>query len=169
MHSRRFIYAAIFLICAGLLGFGLYLEFVSGLEPCPLCMVQRVFFVLIGACALVAAMHGPQKWGIRIYSSFMLLCATLGALVAGRQVWLQHLPPEQVPECGPGLAFMLEVYPLTEALLKVLEGSGDCAEVVWRFLGRSIPEWSLLMFLVIAATGVTQIALSGRVKKTATA
>ncbi len=135
-----------FLGCAGLMGFGFYLQYVKGLDPCVLCMVQRLFFVLTGTVALLAFLHNPARVGVRVYAFFTGLFALLGAGIAGRQIWLQHLPPDKVPECGPDLFFMLEVYPLTEALMTALKGTGDCAKVAWRFIGLSIPEWAILIF-----------------------
>lgn len=140
----------IFLACAALMGFGFYLEYVKGLEPCVLCMIQRLFFVLTGAFAFLAFLHNPQGIGVRIYAVFTALFSILGACIAGRQIWLQHLPADKVPECGPDLFFMLEVYPLTEALMTALKGTGDCAKVAWTFLGLSIPEWAIILFTGMA-------------------
>lgn len=139
------------------MGFGFYLQYVRGLEPCVLCMIQRLFFVLTGLAALVAFLHGPRRMGVRIYAIFTALFSGLGAAVAGRQIWLQHLPPDKVPECGPDLFFMLEAYPLTEALMTALKGTGDCAKVVWTFLGLSIPEWAIVVFIGIVITSVFMI------------
>lgn len=169
MLPNRLIYSLVLVTCIVLLAFGLYLQYVQELEPCPLCMVQRVFFALLGLTALVAALHNPGKLGVRIYSMLLVLFAGCGGAVASRQVWLQHLPPDQVPECAPGLAYMLEVYPLAETITTVLQGTGDCAEVLWRFLGFSIPEWALLVFTIIVAIGVIQIWKSATIKKSVTA
>jgi disulfide bond formation protein DsbB len=95
---------------------------------------------------LVATLHNPVGWGIRVYGALVTLLAGAGAAIAGRHVWLQSLPPDQVPECGPGLDYILEVFPLSEAVQMVLRGSGECAEVLWRFLGLSIPGWTLVAF-----------------------
>lgn len=160
LHGGRYIYFIVFLLCGGLLSFGVYLQFNNGLEPCPLCIVQRIFFAAIGVVALIAALHGPKRTGHVIYGVALCLLAVGGAIVAGRQVWLQHLPPEQVPECGPGLDYLLEVYPPSDVLSKIFEASGDCAEVAWRFLGLSIPEWALAMFLFIIAASVWRIYAS---------
>ncbi len=149
MITSRQIFLLIFLVCAVLLGFGFYLQYVEGLDPCILCMIQRVFFILVGVTALMGFLHNPAAAGIRIYASFTALFAACGAGIAGRQIWLQHLPPEKVPECGGDLFFLLEVYPLGEAILNALKGTGDCAEVVWTFLGFSIPEWAFVLFLGI--------------------
>lgn len=154
MFKPRLISLYIALLCFGLLGFGFYLEYVEGLEPCPLCLVQRVFFAFAGFTALLAAAHGPGRIGIRIYSLLTGVSALAGGAVAARQVWLQHLPPEQVPECGPGLEYMLEVYPLGDAIAKLLQGTGDCAEVDWTFLGLSIAGWALVFFALILLLSV---------------
>ncbi len=149
MITPRQIFLFIFLTCAGLMGFGFYLQYVQGLEPCVLCMVQRLFFVLLGTTALFAFLHNPGRTGTRFYAILISLFSACGAAIAGRQIWLQHLPADQVPECGPDLFFMLEVYPLTEALMTALKGTGDCAKIVWTFLGFSIPEWAIVIFIGI--------------------
>lgn len=136
-------------VCAALLGFGLYLQYVEGLEPCPLCVFQRVAFIALAVVFLIAALHGPGKTGAVVYAVFGALCAAAGAGIAGRHVWLQNLPADQVPACGPGLSYMLERYPVTRLLEKVLSGSGECAESAWRFLGLTIPGWSLLWFVLL--------------------
>ena len=123
-----------------------YFQYYLQLEPCPLCIMQRVVVMSIAAVLLLAALHNPGGRGIRVYGVLVMLVAAIGAAIAGRHVWLQHLPPDQVPECGPGLDYILEVFPLSEALQMVLHGSGECAEVLWRFLGLSIPGWTLVAF-----------------------
>jgi protein dithiol:quinone oxidoreductase len=138
------------LICAALFAFALYLQYVEHQEPCPLCMLQRVAFIGIMVVFVCAALHGPRKRGAVVYSATAVVIAGLGAVAAGRQVWLQHLPPDRVPACGPGLEYMLERFPLGQALQKVFAGSGECAEVGWRFLGLSIAEWSLLWLIVLS-------------------
>lgn len=148
MHPRT-VFLAIFIVCAGLMGFGFYLQYVKGLEPCVLCMVQRLFFTLVGFTALCAFIQNPHNLGTRIYSGFLALFSLLGAGIAGRQVWLQHLPADKVPACGPDLFFMLEVYPLGEAIMTALKGTGDCAKVAWTFLSLSIPEWAIMVFVAI--------------------
>ena len=116
--------------------------------------MQRAFFYAVGGVFLVAALHDPARAGQVIYSMLGLLFALGGLGVAARHVWLQHLPPDQVPACGPDLAFMLENFPLGRTLQKLFEGSGQCAEVKWRFLGLSIPEWSLLCFGALAVYAI---------------
>jgi disulfide bond formation protein DsbB len=123
-----------------------YFQHYLQLEPCPLCIMQRVVVMGIAAVLLVAAIHNPGGWGVRVYGALVTLVAAIGASIAGRHIWLQNLPPDQVPECGPGLDYILEVFPLSEALQMVLHGSGECAEVLWRFLGLTIPGWTLVAF-----------------------
>jgi len=137
--------------CAALLATGYYLQYFAGQEPCPLCLVQRGFYYATGAIALAAALHAPGPVGVRLYAALGALFALGGAAVAARQVWLQHLPPERVPACGPDLYFMLENFPLARTIEKLFTGSGQCAEVDWTFLGLSIAEWSLGCFAALAA------------------
>ncbi|HEY5635650.1 MAG TPA: disulfide bond formation protein B [Burkholderiales bacterium] len=138
------------LACAALLGFGYYLQYAQGQEPCPLCLVQRGFYFGLLAVFAAAAAHAP--WGsARIgWGVAALVFAGGGLATAGRQVWLQHLPADQVPACGPDLAYMLATLPFMRTLEKLFAGSGQCAEVKWRFLGLSIAEWSLAWFAVFA-------------------
>jgi protein dithiol:quinone oxidoreductase len=154
MKSNRLFYLVVFLISISLLSYGYYLQFVEGLEPCPLCIFQRVAFIAIIAFAFIGTVHSPQRVGRYVYSSLILISALVGATIAGRQVWLQHLPADLVPECGPGLDFMLDVFPLGETLKMVFTGSGECAKVDWTFLGFSIAELSLAWFVTFALASV---------------
>lgn len=125
-----------------------YLQGYLGLEACPLCMTQRAFVVLWGVIALIAAIHNPTSWGRRVYGALCGLSAAVGGAVAARHVWLQNLPEDQVPACGPGLEYMLENFPFSQTLELILMGDGNCAETVWTFMGLSIPEQTLLVFCV---------------------
>ena len=125
----------------------LYLEEMLGLAACPLCMTQRVFVVLWGVIALVAALHNPAGRGRRVYAALCALAATAGGAIAARHVWLQHLPEDQVPACGPSLEYMLETLPFSETLSLVLMGDGNCAQTMWTFMGLSIPEQTLILIL----------------------
>lgn len=136
-------------VCIGLLGFAYYLQYVQGLEPCPLCMVQRGFFYAVLALFVLATLHGPRGWGRWVYAVLITLFAAGGAATAARQVWLQHLPADKVPQCGPDLFFMLENLPLARTIEKLFYGSGECAAVDWKFLGLSIAGWSLVWFIVL--------------------
>jgi disulfide bond formation protein DsbB len=143
-------YALGFIACAGLLGFALYLQYYDYQDPCPLCILQRIAFMALAAIFLVAALHGPARTGTIVYGGMLLLVAGIGAAIATRHVWLQNLPKGRIPECGPGLEYMLRKFPLTQALEKILAGSGECAEVGWKLLGLSIAGWSLVWFVLFA-------------------
>ena len=148
--STRMFFLTVMFSCIALMVFGLYLEYVQGLEPCPLCILQRIAYILIILISLMGVIHNPiDIWKI-IYKALLFFTAIIGACIAGRQVWLQHLPPELVPECGPGLDYMLNVFPFADAIRMILSGSGECAEVQWRFIGLSIAEWSLIVFVTIS-------------------
>jgi disulfide bond formation protein DsbB len=149
MHipTSRTLFLLGFLACIAMMGTALvYFQYLLQLEPCPLCIFQRVVVITIAAVLLVATLHNPSGWGVRVYGVLVTLVAATGAAIAGRHVWLQNLPADQIPECGPGLDYILEVFPFSEALRMVLHGSGECAEVLWRFLGLSIPGWTLVAF-----------------------
>jgi disulfide bond formation protein DsbB len=148
--SHRTLFALGAATCAALLGYGFFLQYVKGLDPCPLCLVQRGFFMLVMLVLLAGALHGPRATGKRIYAGLAFLFAAGGAAVASRQVWLQHLPADKVPQCGPDLYFMLDNFPLSQTLQKLFTGTGECAVVDWTFLGLSIAEWSLAWFVALA-------------------
>jgi disulfide bond formation protein DsbB len=152
--TPRLGYTAGFLICGLLFAFALYLQYYEFQNPCPLCILQRIAFIVMMIVFLVGVIHGPQKTGASIYSALLVIIAAIGAGIATRHVWLQHLPKDRVPECGPGLDYMLNKFPLTQALEKVFRGSGECAEVGWTFLTLSIAEWSLLWFVLLGALSV---------------
>ena len=140
-----------FITCVALLGFALYSQYYLGLNPCPLCTFQRGAFLLLAMVFLIGALHSPRRKGARAaYGILGLLAASQGIAVAGRHVWLQHLPADKVPACGPDLSFMMEAFPLADVFRKVFTGSGECAAVDWTFLGLSMPEWSLAWFVGLA-------------------
>jgi len=143
-----------FAACAAMMAYALYSQHGLGLEPCPLCIFQRVSVIGLGVIFLVAALHAPGRFGSRVYAALLGVTALAGAVVAGRHVWLQHLPPERVPACGPGLDFMLEALPFTEMLQKVFSGSGECAKVDWSLLGLSMPGWVFISVVVLGACGI---------------
>lgn len=147
MSSTRKLLFSGFIFCLALLLGSVYMQHVMELEPCPLCILQRVMVLITGIFFLIAAIHNPAKTGIRIYTGLISFSALSGAAISARHVWLQSLPADQVPSCGPGMGFIMNNFPLTDALSLVLKGSGECAEVSWTFLSLSIPAWTLLMFL----------------------
>lgn len=137
--------------CAAVLGFAIYTQLRGGLIPCPLCIFQRIAFAVLGIVFLIGGLHAPHgSGGRRGYGVLALLAAAVGIGISGRHVWIQHLPADEVPSCGPGLDYMRELMPITSVIRKVLTGSGECARVDWTFLGVSMPEWSLLCFLLLA-------------------
>ena len=140
-----------FFCCAALLAYAIHAQYDLLADPCPLCILQRVAFIAIGVVALVGALHNPKSArGRRFYGVLAFAAAATGAAIALRHVWLQHLPADQVPACGPGLSYMLESMPsYFDVLKKVLQGSGECAEINWTFLGFSMPEWTLLCFVLL--------------------
>jgi disulfide bond formation protein DsbB len=161
--SPRALFALLFVWCAGLIGYALWLQHADGQEPCPLCILQRYAFMAVGLVSLVgaavASRHAPVV--TRVVAALVLVAALAGAGIAARQSWLQHHPP-LLAECGPGLDFILDANPLTQALPMIFRGSGDCAEVKWRFLGLSIAEWALLHFVAMA--GVAAVAWGRRTR-----
>lgn len=151
--SKRWLNAAGMLACAALLGYAYYAQFRLHLDPCPLCIFERLGVTALGLVFLAAAVHDPGRVGARIYALLIAATALTGAAVAARHVWIQHLPADRIPSCGPGLAYLLETFPLGRTLRMVLTGSGECARVSWRFLGLSMPEWVLLWFVALGSAG----------------
>lgn len=144
------------LACVGLICAALYFQYAQGLNPCPLCISQRIAVVAIGVVFLAAVLHNPGRAGIRVYAVMGFLASAAGAAVAGRHVWLQHLPPDEVPECGPGLEYMFTNFPITQTLKFMLSGTGDCAKVDWTLLGQSMPVWTLVAFIGLALVSLAQ-------------
>ncbi len=154
--SRRAIYLLGFLACAGLIAFALYLQHKLGEDPCALCIFQRVAVIALGRDFSLAGLHNPHDKGNRIYAALALLMAARGRRHRARHVWLQHLPKDQVPECGPGLSYLMETQPWLQVFQNVLKGSGECAEVGWTFLRLSIPEWTLICFARVLVLAIFQ-------------
>jgi disulfide bond formation protein DsbB len=146
-----------FISCFAMLAIGAYFQFIEELEPCPLCISQRVAILIAGIIFLLAVLHNPSHKGVITYAVIGTIAALCGAAVSARHVWLQNLPPEQVPECGPGLEYVFENFPLTETLKLLLNGTGECAEVLWTFMDISIPGWTLLAFISLAVINLLQI------------
>jgi disulfide bond formation protein DsbB len=143
-----------FLACVALLAYAYYAQFVMHLEPCPLCIFQRVGLFAVGVVFALAALHDPAGWGRRVYAALIGLAALATVGVAARHLYIQSQPAGSVPACGASLDFMLKVFPLTDVLVKVLTGSGECAKITWRFLGLSMPGWVLIAALALGAWGL---------------
>lgn len=157
LPSPRLTNLGLFLATVVAMAFALWLQHYQHLEPCPLCVFQRVAMIATGAVALVAFLHGPVGAGRRVYAGLTLLAVAGGVAVAGRHVWLQHLPPEDVPACGPGLDYWMDTFPLHQVMAKVFQGSGECAVVDWTFLGIALPAWTLIAFLGLGAVALWQL------------
>jgi protein dithiol:quinone oxidoreductase len=154
--SFRQWFAPGFLACAGGMAFVLYLEHYAHLEPCPMCVFQRVAMVTAGLAFLAGLLHAPRgALGRWIYSGLAALASACGAGIAARHVWLQNLPPDQVPACGPTLEYLMGMLPFTEVVSTILRGDGNCAVIDWSFLGLSLPGWALVAF-----AGLTLLALA---------
>lgn len=154
-YSRVMLWLGALLAVVGLMSYGIYAERVLYLDPCPLCITQRMFYVGIGLFAFIGLCTMKVSWLQRLTAALMALSALGGIGTAGRQVWLQHLPKDQVPECGPGLQYWLENEPWLQTLSLLFKGDGNCAEVVWTFLGFSMGEWSLAWFVVLLLVALT--------------
>ena len=144
LPNTRLLNLAGFLACAGMMGFALYAQYVMYLDPCPLCVFQRIATILLGLVFLAAALHNPGVTGARIYGVLVGLVAAGGVGVAAWHVRLQNLPADDVPSCGPGFEYIMENFAFFDALGKIFKGSGECADVVWRFFGLSMPTWVII-------------------------
>ena len=144
LPNRRLLNIAGFLACAGMMGFALFAQHILLLEPCPLCIIQRMGTIALGVVFLVAGLHSAGNVGSRIYAVLVFLTAGFGVGVAAWHVRLQNMPSEEIPSCGPGFEYIVDNFPLSDALGMIFQGSGECAEVVWRLLGLSMPTWVVI-------------------------
>jgi disulfide bond formation protein DsbB len=142
------------LACAALLAYALYAQYGLNLEPCPLCILQRVAVLAAGVLFLLAFLHNPGDRGARVYGALIDVAALLGILVAARQIWIIAQPPGSVAECGASLDYMMDVLPMHEVLGKVLTGSGECAKIDWQFLGLNMPTWVLMALVCVGLWGL---------------
>ena len=158
--SARQIHLIIFLIVGSLLGYAAYSMKILGLEPCTLCITQQFFYCLIGLSAFVSFLHNPGITVSRVYSFSLSLFSLAGIWISGRQVWLQGLPEDEVPLCGPPLEYIIDVFPFADVINALFMGDGNCAEIPWEFLGLSMAGWSLVWFLIILFLGLTSFVKS---------
>lgn len=154
MPLRRWLNLAGFLICVLLMAFAYYAQFHLHLEPCPLCIFQRIGVIAVGLLFLLAFLHHPRRLGARIYGVLLLLTAAAGGAVSIRHIYVQHLPEWLAPPCGPGLGYLFKTLPFPKFLVKAFTGTADCAIVTWRFLGLSMPEWVLIWFVILGVGGL---------------
>jgi protein dithiol:quinone oxidoreductase len=148
--------------CVALLAYALYAQFELGLDPCPLCIFQRIGVAALGVVFLIAALHNPRGRGVYVYSVLIALAALVTIGVSARHLYVQHLPPGTLPSCGAPLSVLMKYMSPGALIAKVLSGSGECSEVTWSFLGLAMPAWVLICALVLAAFGVTANLRSGQ-------
>ena len=156
--TRRNLLLTGFLFCVLLIAYALYTQYVLGLEPCPLCILQRVAVITLGLSFLFMALKHPQTKQSKFFASLLLtIISSAGVGIAARHVWLQNLPPDKVPGCGPGLDFMMANFPLSEVFQMVFSGSGECAEISWSFAFLSMPAWVIIWLIFLGSYGVWTI------------
>jgi disulfide bond formation protein DsbB len=154
LARRRLLNFAGALVCGLLMAYALYAQHGMGLEPCPLCVFQRVGISALGVVFLLAALQHPGAGGARIYGLLLALAGAGAIYFAGRHVWIQAQPPGTVPACGAPLDMMLDMFPLTEVVRKVLTGGGECGKIDWQLLGVSMPGWVLIAAVSLALFGI---------------
>lgn len=151
----RLAFFLIFLFCTGLIVAGLILQHFKGLHPCPMCIMQRYAFMTCGLVALLAALHNPGNAGRRVYGVLLAISAVAGIGVAIRQSWLQIYPSPEVM-CGPDLSYMVNAFPLGQALPMIFNGDGDCSKIDWTFLGLSLANWAIVFFALVIIASIWQ-------------
>ena len=157
MFSYRLLNLYGLVLCVASLLFAIfYLEKTLYLDPCPLCILDRVVILGLGVIFLFALLHNSKSFFVKIYGGFCIILSLIGVLLASRHIWLQNLPKDQVPECGPDIYFMVDTLPIFEVLKSVLTGSGSCADVSWTFVGLTIPEQTLILFIIFLVLSVIQ-------------
>lgn len=152
---KRFLYG--FLLCLAAFIISLYFQFILNESPCQLCIIQRVDAMILGVLFLLAFLHNPNIFGTKVYGFLALLLSLGGMIISLRQVWLQHLPPDEVPACGPGLSTLFKMFPPQKAITLLFQGTGDCAEVHGRFLTLSLAAWSAIFFVVLSGLCLRQL------------
>ncbi|MDB2543733.1 disulfide bond formation protein B [Woeseiaceae bacterium] len=152
--SIRTLYLMGFLSCILMMGYALYAEYQLLLTPCPLCVLQRIAVTFTGILFLLAALHNPNNFKRYIYTTLIFITSIAGAGVAGWHVYLQNLPIDKVPSCGPGFDYLVGNFPLGDALLLIFSGSGECASTDWSFMMLSMPTWVVICCLGLAALNI---------------
>ena len=160
--TYRLINICMLALCVGALLFAYYLQYGIELFPCDLCLLQRAMLYTVVLFTLIAVLHNPKGFGRWGYSILNICFAGIGATIAGRQVYLQQLPEDLKPSCGPGLEFMLNNMPFWEAIKTVITGSGDCATIQWTLFGLSLPFWTGILFVVLLVGNV--VALGAKIR-----
>ncbi|HEY4215459.1 MAG TPA: disulfide bond formation protein B [Steroidobacteraceae bacterium] len=154
LKNPRFINFAGFIACAAMIAYALYTQYVDLLDACPLCIFQRVGIISLGAVFLFAGLHSPRGWGRFVYAALVAVAALVTIGISVRHVYIQHLPPGEIPSCGAPLGVLIKFTPMFELIRKVLTGSGECAQVNWRFLGLAMPTWVAICTAALGTVGV---------------
>ncbi|HEY0178879.1 MAG TPA: disulfide bond formation protein B [Dokdonella sp.] len=142
-------------ICLALLAYAIYAQFELRIEPCPKCIFQRVAFLAMGVFFLAGAVHDPHAAGRRAYAVLVAIAAAVGAVVAVRHLWVQLGPHDPLMEgCGPGLNYLLDSFPIAEAIKKAFMATGDCGEINWTFLGLTMPGWTLIWYVLLGGAAL---------------
>lgn len=158
LYSRKISFFA-FLTCVGLLGVAMYLQYSLGLQPCPLCVVQRFCIAFLALIFMIGSLYIPRSKMTRwILSLLTVIFASLGIITALRHIWIEHQPPGSIPSCTASLDYMLQYFPLSQTLMQLFKGGGDCAQVTWQFLSLSIPGWTLIFFAIFLLMGLLRLA-----------
>lgn len=155
--STRMMYLYAFVVIVMMMLLALYLQFYKGIAPCPLCVLQRLMLAFLGVVFFFGAAFSLKKLGNTFIGCLGFFIALVGIFLSGRQVWLQHLPPNKAEDCGVSLQYMLKVLPLDQVFKKILQGTADCSLLEWSFGGLSLAEWSLIWFVLLAVFAVWQV------------
>lgn len=154
-----------FITCIALLASAYYFQYAMGMEPCPLCIMQRVATLLVALGCLGGFFLVEKPIGLLAASVWTLLSSFFGIYLAHHHNWLQNLPADQVPSCGPSLEYMLDAFPLMDIMTVLLRGNGNCAEVSWSFAGISMPGWLLVFFIGFAIASAYGVIVSWKARK----
>jgi|TARA_B100001250_G_scaffold221463_1_gene189937 disulfide bond formation protein DsbB len=138
-----------FIFALSLILYALYAQYILNLEACPLCIFQRVAVILAGILFLICAIHSPKEIMAKVYHLMITSTCFLGMGISARHVYLQNLPPDKIPSCGPGLGYLFDTFPIFEVLRMIFTGSGECAVINWSFIGLSMPSWVFICFLFL--------------------
>jgi protein dithiol:quinone oxidoreductase len=154
LQNRRSVNFVGFAACVAMLGYAYYAQYRLHLEPCPLCMFQRITIFALATVFLIAALHHPRTWGAYVYAGLIGAASLATVGVSARHLYIQSLPPGSIPSCGAPLETLMQMFPPAEVVRKVLRAGGECAVVNWRFLGLAMPAWVLICAAVLGAFGV---------------
>lgn len=153
----RLVHLFALLVCVFLLAGAAYMQLVLGLQPCPLCIIQRVIILIMGLLFLVGVIYVPQAMGRKIFGCLTLLLSAAGIAVSARHVWLIHRPAKGITSCGADISVYINNLPITQTIKLLFQGTGDCANETWQFLGLNLPEWMLVFLVFFAVIGVWEM------------